>query len=208
MQEKMNIQEKLCKIQVELKAPKSQYNGFGKYKYRSCEDILEALKPMLEKYELTVNLSDNLVQVGGRYYVQAIAKITDNKSLESLESFAFAREDETKKGMDGSQITGTASSYARKYALNGLLAIDDTKDSDYPRGDNGKQGQVNKSKSTVTLDMAKDIEISLGEHKGKTLWQVANEDISVIQAWYDAAKGDRKEALKLILDAKEWRKDE
>lgn len=208
MQEKMNIQEKLCKIQVELKAPKSQYNGFGKYKYRSCEDILEALKPMLEKYELTVNLSDNLVQIGDRYYVQAIAKITDNKSLESLESFAFAREDETKKGMDGSQITGTASSYARKYALNGLLAIDDTKDSDYPREDKGRKEQASKSKSTVTLDMAKDIEISLGEHKGKTLWQVANEDISVIQSWYDAAKGDRKEALKLILDAKEWRKDE
>lgn len=208
MQEKMNIQQKLCKLQIELKAPKGQYNGFGKYKYRSCEDILEALKPLLEKYELTVNLSDNLVQVGDRYYLQAVAKLTDVNSLEYTQSLAFAREDETKKGMDGSQITGTASSYARKYALNGLLAIDDTKDSDYPHGASKSENKANKARSTITLDMAKDIEVALGDYKGKTLWQVANEDISVIQTWYDAAQGDRKEALKLILDAKEWRKDE
>lgn len=126
----LNINEKLCKIQGELKAPKGQYNGFGKYKYRSCEDILEALKPLLTKYEMNINISDNIIQVGDRYYVQALVNITDTKTNESVSSTAFAREEESKKGMDASQVTGAASSYARKYALNGLLAIDDTKDSD------------------------------------------------------------------------------
>lgn len=126
----LNLNEKLCKIQGELKAPKGQYNGFGKYKYRSCEDILEALKPLLTKYEMNINISDNIIQVGDRYYVQAQVKITDVKTNESVYSAAFAREEENKKGMDASQVTGAASSYARKYALNGLLAIDDTKDSD------------------------------------------------------------------------------
>lgn len=126
----MNIYEKLMNIQKELKAPKSQYNSFGKYKYRSCEDILESVKPLLEKYKVTIILTDKLEQIGERYYIRAMAILFDTESDNSIENTAYAREEETKKGMDGSQITGTSGSYARKYALNGLLLIDDTKDAD------------------------------------------------------------------------------
>lgn len=126
----MNIYEKLMNIQQELKAPKSQYNSFGKYKYRSCEDILESVKPLLEKYKVTIILTDKLEQIGERYYIRAKAILIDTETNNSIENTAYAREEETKKGMDGSQITGTSSSYARKYALNGLLLIDDTKDAD------------------------------------------------------------------------------
>lgn len=120
------IHNKLADIQQELNAPKSQYNEFGKYEYRSCEDILSALKPILNG--AVILLTDEIVQVAERYYVKATATLTDGES--SISTTAFAREEETKKGMDASQITGSASSYARKYALNGLFAIDDTKDSD------------------------------------------------------------------------------
>ena len=142
----MNIYEKLLKAQVELKAPKGQYNSFGKYKYRSCEDILEALKPVLDKFKLTLFISDEIVEVGGSYklekkdeivetvgrkYVKAtITLVNIEKPDEIIKTSALAREEETKKGMDGSQITGASSSYARKYALNGMFMIDDTKDSD------------------------------------------------------------------------------
>lgn len=142
----MNIYEKLLKAQVELKAPKGQYNSFGKYKYRSCEDILEALKPVLDKLKLALFISDEIVEVGGSYkvskkdetvesegrkYVKAtITLINIEKTDEIIKTSALAREEETKKGMDGSQITGASSSYARKYALNGMFMIDDTKDSD------------------------------------------------------------------------------
>ncbi len=149
--------KELIKIQNELKVPKNQKNNFGNYKYRSAEDILEAVKPLLYKYQVTLILTDEMVVLGQhqpityiepvwdskaktmkdetritgdqRYYVKATAKLTNAKD-ESIEVSAFAREEETKKGMDSSQITGSASSYARKYALNGLFAIDDTKDSD------------------------------------------------------------------------------
>ncbi len=119
---------KLSQIQSEVKAPKGQFNSFGKYRYRSCEDIVEAVKPVLKHHGFALTLTDEVVEVGGRVYVKATATITDGK--ESHTATAFAREEETKKGMDASQITGTASSYARKYALNGLFAIDDTKDAD------------------------------------------------------------------------------
>lgn len=124
----MTITEKLAKVQKDLKAPKTQENTFGKYKYRSCEDILEAVKPLLNGLALT--LSDEIIECGGRVYVQATAMIRDTETGECLATTAFAREEETKKGMDSSQVTGAASSYARKYALNGLFCIDDTKDSD------------------------------------------------------------------------------
>lgn len=124
-----NIYEKLRNVQVELHAPKSQYNSFGKYSYRNVEDILEAVKPILNVYALTIVVSDEVVTVGNRYYVKAHAILKDSFGNQVL-VHAYAREDETKKGMDGSQITGAASSYARKYALNGLFAIDDTKDAD------------------------------------------------------------------------------
>lgn len=118
----------LLKIQSELKAPKGQYNSFGKYKYRSAEDILEAVKPLLKEHKCHLTLSDEMVLVGERYYIKATATLsTEEKNVSTT---AYARESESKKGMDESQITGTASSYARKYALNGLFAIDDTKDAD------------------------------------------------------------------------------
>jgi len=126
----MNIYEKINKIQVELKAPKSQRNNFGNYNFRNCEDILEALKPLLLREKMIIQLSDELVQIGDRFYIKATATLIDIESGEKHSTTSFAREELTKKGMDGSQITGASSSYARKYALNGLLAIDDTKDSD------------------------------------------------------------------------------
>ena len=126
----MNIYEKLLAIQSELKAPKGQYNNFGKYKYRSCEDILEAVKPICAKHKAALTLSDEMIVLGDRYYIKAKATLIDAEVGETVCNTAYAREEETKKGMDGSQITGTASSYARKYALNGLFCIDDTKDAD------------------------------------------------------------------------------
>jgi hypothetical protein len=118
----------LQKIQAELKVPKSQLNKFGGYSYRSCEDIVEAAKIVLSKYGYILTISDEIVEVGGRIYVKATATISDGN--ESISTSAFAREPETQKGMSDSQVTGAASSYARKYALNGLFAIDDTADSD------------------------------------------------------------------------------
>lgn len=126
-----SLNAKLIKIQTELKAPKNQFNKFGNYSYRSCEDILEALKPLLSKYNCTLVLFDEIVNIVDRYYVKAVAKLIDIDSSEFIGVTAFAREELEKKGMDGSQITGASSSYARKYALNGLFLIDDTKDSDY-----------------------------------------------------------------------------
>ena len=128
--EKKTLVEKLLNIQQELKAPKNQKNTFGGYNYRSCEDILEAVKPLLKKENLIMNITDELVYIGERYYIKATATITDIESGNQFINQAYAREEETKKGMDGSQITGTASSYARKYALNGLFLIDDQKDAD------------------------------------------------------------------------------
>lgn len=132
-----NNMKKLIEIQQQLKAPKNQMNKFGNYRYRSAEDILEALKPLLKDCILT--LSDEMVEIGGRVYVKATATIADGTNV--IKVTAFAREEETKKGMDGSQITGAASSYARKYALNGLFLIDDTKDSD-ATNDHGKVVEV------------------------------------------------------------------
>ena len=126
--ENLSLIEKVVRVQSELKAPKGQYNSFGKYNYRSCEDIVEAVKPLLKQYGIVLNLSDELVLIGDRYYIKAVAVLTDGTDV--LQSVAYAREPQELKGMTDSQITGTASSYARKYALNGLLAIDDTKDPD------------------------------------------------------------------------------
>lgn len=126
----MGIYEKLMHIQTEIKAPKNLYNSFGKYKYRNAEGICEAVKPYLAKENASLVLHDDLVNVGDRIYVKATACLIDNESGRTVEATAFAREALSKKGMDDSQITGTASSYARKYALNGLFLLDDTKDAD------------------------------------------------------------------------------
>ena len=124
----MNVYEKLIAIQSELKAPKSQYNNFGKYAYRNCEDILESLKPLLKEHKSTIYISDEIVTVLERFYVKATVTFIDAETGEKITNTAYAREEESKKGMDGSQVTGASSSYARKYALNGMFAIDDTKD--------------------------------------------------------------------------------
>lgn len=120
----------LMAVQAELKAPKGQHNSFGKYDYRSAEDIIEAVKPLLKENGLFLNMSDEVVLVGDRYYIKATVKVVDVITGESVQTSALAREAAQKKGMDESQVTGTASSYARKYALNGLFAIDDNRDAD------------------------------------------------------------------------------
>lgn len=121
----MNIYEKLGIIQSKLKAPKGQYNSFGKYKYRSCEDILEAVKPLLAETKTVLSVTDRMEVVGDRIYVRAEAHLKDCDDTGEIVTVAYAREEESKKGMDSSQVTGAASSYARKYALNGLFCIDD-----------------------------------------------------------------------------------
>lgn len=137
--------KELITIQTELKAPKSQYNKFGGYKYRKAEDILEAVKPILQKQKCTLVMTDEIVMVGNRIYVKSTATLK-NSSGETEISVGYAREEETKKGMDGSQITGASSSYARKYALNGLFAIDDNTDSDITNAGTGAGAAAQQAK--------------------------------------------------------------
>ena len=152
---------KLQQIQIKLKAPKNQYNSFGGFDYRSCEDIYEAVKPYLKEYDLTLIMTDDLVQIGDRYYIKATAKLTNG--LQSLENSAYAREDETKKGMDGSQITGAASSYARKIALNGLFLIDDVRDSD------GNNADITNEDRLKLMSRMNELELELDIPHEKTL---------------------------------------
>lgn len=138
------MSNELSKIQAAVKAPKGQFNNFGKYKYRSCEDIVEAVKPIINPLGYYLTLTDEIVFIGNRFYIKATATISNGK--ETFSATSFAREEESKKGMDGSQITGAASSYARKYALNGLFAIDDTKDAD---ATNTHDEETNGKKTTL-----------------------------------------------------------
>ena len=185
----MNIYEKLLKVQVELKAPKGQYNSFGKYKYRSCEDILEALKPVLDKLKLTLFIKDDVIEVNTRNYVKAtITLVNTEKPDEIIETSALAREEETKKGMDGSQITGASSSYARKYALNGMFMIDDTKDSDSTNTHgkeehkqdkvqeflNSREGMIERLNENLSSDKLKRV---LTAYKIEELWQMSDEQL-------------------------------
>lgn len=151
----LKLQKKLSEIQNRLKAPKGQYNSFGKYHYRSAEDILEAVKPLNAEYGISLTLSDEVKEIGGRIYVVATATIADGSDELSVKS--FAREPENKKGMDDSQITGATSSYARKYALNGLYAIDDNKDADTDehkkQQDNAPKKQAKQQQSKQEIDM-------------------------------------------------------
>jgi len=133
-----SIYTKLLKIQGELNVPKSNYNEFGKFNYRSCEDILESLKPILAEHKAIIVITDEIIQIGDRYYIKATAELIDTENGSAVSTTAYAREEETKKGMDSSQITGSASSYARKYALSGLFAIDDTRDADDPSNHEGR----------------------------------------------------------------------
>lgn len=158
------IYEKLLNIQKDLKAPKGQYNSFGKYKYRSCEDILEAVKPLLAREKVTLLISDEVVEIGGRVYIKATARLYDMEGSEGIENTALARESSDKKGMDESQITGTASSYARKYCLNGLFLIDDTKDADTDEYRNQQQKADDEEKNQKMKEEA-DVKLSATQVK-------------------------------------------
>lgn len=146
----MKLLEKLINIQSELKAPKSQRNNFANYNFRSCEDILEAIKPILSKYGCAVIINDDILMVGERIYIKSTVTVLSEN--ESMSVSSFAREELVKKGCDSSQITGATSSYARKYALNGMFLIDDTKDSDATNKHEEEQTQPNKQQAIVVAD--------------------------------------------------------
>lgn len=187
----MSVYEKLAAVQRELKAPKGQFNSFGKYKYRSCEDILEALKPVLGKHGCAVTLSDEVVQVGERFYIRATASIMDCESGERAFNTAFAREDADKKGMDGSQITGTASSYARKYALNGLFLIDDTKDADTDAYHEQTSGEKPKEDPKIAAAKAKANEVK------RMLVKIMGDKTAAAQLWNEKYKQDAGDIVKM-----------
>lgn len=149
----MSIHEKLLSIQEELKAPKGQHNDFGNFNYRSCEDILEAVKPLLVKHKAVLTISDEIINLSNRFYIKATAAIADLESNTSIEIHGYAREPESRPKMDEAQVTGSSSSYARKYALNGLFCIDDTKDPDTTnngssQGKNGSKANSGSSQKT------------------------------------------------------------
>lgn len=183
----MSIYDKLFNIQQNLNAPKSQRNNFGNYNYRSCEDILEAVKPLLSENKCVLKLSDEIIYTGERYHVKAIATLTDIETGESEYANGWAREEESKKGMDGSQITGASSSYARKYALNGLFCIDDNKDSD-STNTHGKDNKKNTS--------------SLSNAQVTRLYALAN------KAGYDKTKIEQMISAKYKKDIKSLSKEE
>ena len=152
---------RLIEIQKKLKAPKNQYNSFGKYKYRSCEDILEGVKPLLAELNVALVITDEICLIGDRYYVKATANLLDEENKVIFGTSALAREEETKKGMDGSQVTGAASSYARKYALNGLFAIDDTKDADATNTHDKEPKKEKLNDSKIYIELAKLTDLDL-----------------------------------------------
>jgi hypothetical protein len=182
----------LLEVQSRLKAPKGNYNEFGRYKYRSCEDILEALKPLLAEHKLTLTISDDLIMAGNRYYVKATATVTDGS--QNISVTAYARESEVKKGMDEAQITGSVSSYARKYALNGLFLIDDNKDPDTRDNRESKEEYHEEPK---VMPKAKDIKVSkpsvtinvsgVFQDKGIGMWVVRTDKKG--EGYYTASEG-------------------
>lgn len=182
----MSISEKILNIQNELKAPKSQWNSFGKYNYRNAEDILETAKPLLKKEGVILTLTDEIVLIGNRYYVKSTATV--KYADESIAVSAYAREEENKKGMDGSQVTGASSSYARKYALNGLFLIDDTKDSDFTNDNQVKNNTTQLNK--------------LSEEQIKRLYTIGN------KAGYDSKKMDELVKKKYRKDTKSLTQEE
>ena len=171
----MSLYEKLAKIQADLKAPKNQHNSFGDYNYRSCEDILEAVKPLLKENGLILRLTDEVIQIGERYYIKATAWLEDIETEAATSNVAYAREQAEKRGADASQITGAASSYARKYALNGLFLIDDTKDADTDEHakQTGQEPKEEKKATAKQIDLIRTIAIEQGK--------ILDED--VVKAW-------------------------
>ena len=150
----MTIQEKLSLIQAELKAPKNQHNDFGNFNYRSCEDILEALKPLLQKSKTFLTISDEIVNIGSRFYIRATAALCDVESESHISVYGYAREPENRPKMDEAQVTGSSSSYARKYALNGLFCIDDAKDPDATNTGQNKVSPAQQKGQQVNLSQA------------------------------------------------------
>lgn len=192
----MGVYEKLLAIQTELKAPKAQFNNFGKYKYRNCEDILESLKPILAKNRATITISDDVVSVGNRIYIRATAKIVDTETGESVETTAYAREEESKKGMDGSQLTGSSSSYARKYSLNGLFAIDDTKDSDYC------SSELNRPLKQKTKNELNQLIAEYAEKTDRSVGEIVNEVKSVVKKELSSVSENEADDILLYLKKK------
>ena len=178
--------EKLSRIQAELKAPKSQRNNFGNYNYRSCEDILEAVKPLLAREGLVLTITDSIEMVGNRYYVKATATVTDGEK--SISTTAYAREADGRKGMDESQVTGSSSSYSRKYALNGLFCIDDTKDADTM--DNTEKPKATPKKKPDKAALLKQIAEGAKKHS------ISADDMKIIMK-----RQYNKEASKDLTDA-------
>ena len=204
----MKIYAKLAAIQAALKAPKTQFNKFGGYKYRKSEDILEAAKPLTNEQGCTLTCTDELQLIGDRYYIKATATLTCIEDGSSVSTTAYAREEEEKKGMDGSQVTGASSSYARKYALNGLLCIDDTADSDTTnQGDSAPQKPAESpkptrtKKTTAATEKAPQAPVSA---TGKKV--VTDENIKKIVDWVCAVpEGEqRNERMKKAEDSYEW----
>lgn len=180
----INVYQKLMQVQSKLKAPKGQYNSFGKYKYRSCEDILTAVKPLLAEVGAVIVIEDGLEMVGDRIYIKATASFIDAETNlgTTISNTAYAREEETKRGMDSSQITGTASSYARKYALNGLLLIDDTKDADTDENRNERDNRYANQNRDPAIDRT-----------GQPAYPTREEMLAVVGKHYP--EGKMREAL-------------
>lgn len=191
-----NITQKLIKVQSELKAPKGQKNTFGNYNYRSAEDILEAVKPLLSEQGLLMTITDIIEQVGERYYIQAKVTITDGE--DTVEVTGYARESLNKKGMDDSQITGTASSYARKYAMNGLFLIDDTKDSD--SNENRTERENRAKKADVEAEREKQAKISKLNAQYERALKAANDNEAPMELLTKWNKLPKAAALKEIAE--------
>jgi len=188
----MTIYEKLLNIQNELKVPKNQRNNFGNYNFRSCEDILEEVKPICKKNNTVITVSDEIKQIGERYYVEATASLIDIETSEKIENRASAREEDSKKGMDSSQVTGASSSYARKYALNGLLAIDDNKDAD-----TDEFAKTTQNKGTGKKEIQPKEEKTISVPQQKRLFALSNGNNEVVRNVINRYKYEKTEQIKL-----------
>ena len=215
----MNLYEKVSKLQAELKCNKSQYNSFGKYNYRSCEDITEAIKPYLTQLGLALIMNDEVVFIDGRFYIKSTATLINTEDGEKISSTAYAREEDAKKGMDASQVTGAASSYSRKYALNALLCLDDTKDADasnthskesttpniqsrpQQRPTNNQTSSRNSTSAniSITLEEATNTIMPAGKFAGKTLGEILAENKGYITFVANTSKDAKLKAAAIKL---------
>lgn len=195
--------KELISIQQELKAPKGQYNSFGKYHFRSCEDILEAVKPLLGKYNCFLNVSDQIELIGDRFYVKATATLTNSEG-KSINATASAREQDSKAGMDASQITGSASSYARKYALNGLFCIDDTKDADTM--DNSSEGKTTYVAQAAPAEKKEDNRPWMSDKNLKDIIERINGgDVAVADLAYEHYRMKKEYREKIVAAVREYK---